>query len=590
MKTSFSNRFPRVGTGLRDRFSGVSGLVLLSVLVLYPLLSLLAQTVFPHLFDVTTSFHPSLAPLIGVFRDTSNLKSIVNSLTIGIAAAVWATVLGTLTAFAVLRAPKSLATVLDIGVWVVMFSPSYVIAEGWLILMQDNGILAQLFGLPSGWSAWFFTRFGLILVMGLRYFPFVHLAMVQAIGNLGAEMTQAGRVLGARRVRIFFRILFPLLTPAWLAGASIAFAEGFGDFGFAVAITPQMQIPLLTYQIYSALYQAPVDYSAAAGLSLLEIAVTAGAIALQFWWMRKRSYTTVSGQAKLHDHGPRRATPLVYISLIITVASFVLPIGSTAVASLWKTWYNGLQPGNWTLQNYAQALQVGGDGLNALLRSLLYSLIVGVATMVIGLFIAYQLTAKKSWLGSIINAVTMSTIAIPGVVLAAGFVFAWNAKWLIPLHLVLYGTSTCLVLAYLAGSIPYAIRLQLGAFAQLSGNLVTAARLLGAGQWRVLWHIVLPLIRTSTLSTFFIAFTGTVFEMAASSLLYPPGEPPFPVEVQSKFNAFEWSQGSALTLLGMAIVLGLYALGRFLSRERKAAPATVPTVTERGQFHASRVS
>ena len=251
-------------------------LLVLFLLIVYPIASLLVQIGLPHLFDMKMSFAPSIKPFIQVFTAKGNLLAVLNSLWIGLLAAVFATILGGITALGSVKAPNWLRPVLNVVVWVVFFTPSYVIAEGWMVLMQDGGILAQLFHLQNGWSAWFFTRFGLVLAMGFRYFPFVHMAMEQAIANVGTEFLNAGRMLGASRALVFRKILVPLLTPALLAGGSIAFAEGFGDFGFAAAITPQTHIPLISYQIYSSLNEAPVNYSAAAGLSLLLILVTGG--------------------------------------------------------------------------------------------------------------------------------------------------------------------------------------------------------------------------------------------------------------------------------------------------------------------------
>ena len=177
--------------------SAAPSLLVLVVLIVYPMGSLLIQIVFPHLFDLNMSFTPSIKPFLQVFTSKDNLMSVVNSFGIGLVAALFAMVLGTLTAFGRAKAPKFLRVVLDGAVWMVFFTPSYIIAEGWIVLMQDGGILAQLFHLQNGWSAWFFTRFGLVLTMGFRYFPFVHMAMEQAIVNVGQEFLNAGRMLGA---------------------------------------------------------------------------------------------------------------------------------------------------------------------------------------------------------------------------------------------------------------------------------------------------------------------------------------------------------------------------------------------------------
>ncbi|WP_169787868.1 ABC transporter permease [Alicyclobacillus ferrooxydans] len=563
MKTSPTNRSRKLSRGWAY---AVPSLLVLCVLVLYPLATLFVQTFLPHLFDVHMSLKPSIEPLIQSFSDKLNYESLVNSFVMGLFASIAATVVGTLTAFGSVRAPSRYQRVLDTLVWVVFFAPSYVIAEGWLQFLQDGGIASQLFGLPNGWAAWFFTKPGLVVLMGLRYFPFVHLAMTPAIKNMGGQFERAARSMGAGKGRVFWRITFPLLAPATLAGASIAFAEGFGDFGFASAIAPTVHIPLLTYQIYSALNQAPVNYAAAGSLSLVLVVVMGAVLWFQMWWLKRRSYTTVSSSTSWNES--TRVVKVQWyttVSFILAGVSVVIPVLSTIATSMWKTGADGIQGANWTLHAYAKVLQTGSDGLASLERSIVYSAVAAVVTMIIALYVSYQLSRRDTLGMRFVNVITMATIAVPGVVLAAGFIFAWNAVWLIPIHLVLYGTSLCLGMAYIAGSLPYAIRLDLGAISQLSPNLMTAAQVLGAKERVVMSRIVLPLIGGTIVSTFFIALTGTMFELPASSLLYPAGEPPFPVEIQQQFNAFNFNVGSAMATIGMLIVFIMYGVGRYVA-------------------------
>jgi len=562
MKTS-ANRLLLQG-GWRQSLASIPQLALLLILIAYPLLALFIQIVLPHLFDYQTNWHISLGPLAQVFADKDNLAAIFNSILFGAAGAILATVLGALTAFGAARAGKKTAAILNTFIWIVFFTPSYIVAQGWVIFMQDGGLASQLFHLPTGWSSWFFSPFGLVLLMGLRYFPYTHFALQQAVRSIGAEMTEAGRMLGGSRWRLFWSVRLPLLTPALLAGASLAFAEGFGDYGLAAAIAPQMQLPLISYQIELAINQAPVNYSAAAALSLITVLVIAAALWLQFWWLKKKSYVTISSAAKVSTQAASTKGWSRSAALLLAVVAVLIPLGATFCASLWKNPINGIAAGNWGWDNYQQALQVGSDGLSSLLRSGGYALSAAIVTATLGLWLAYQMNFRQSAANRFLSALVMSTIAIPGIVLAAGFVFAWNATWLIPLHLVLFGTPLCLAMAYIAGTLPYSIRLQMGAMSQLSPNLTLAARTLGVSERNIVWRIILPLVRETGISTLLITFTGTMFELPASTLLYPPGSPPFPVTIASKFNAFEWAQGSALAILGMVIVLAVYLLGVWL--------------------------
>jgi iron(III) transport system permease protein len=543
-------------------------LILMLVLIVYPLACLLLQSFLPHLFDAKMSLKPSLSAFVEVMTDRFNLIAIFNSFTTGLCAAAVATLFGSITAFAAWKATGRTKKWIDSSVWLVLFTPSYLIGQGWIIFMQHGGIVSQLFGLAPGSTDWFFSRYGLIVVMGFRYFPFVHLAMSQAFVQLGEEYIRAGRLLGAKNSVILRQIVFPLLTPAWLAGASISFAEGFGDFGLAAAITPHAHIPMLTYQIYTALNQAPVNYSAASILALLVMLVTAGALWLQFMWMKKRKYTLVSTHSKplVSKTSARWA---LWVSIFILGFALLLPLGSTLAASMLRTWSRGIAFSNLTFEHYRIIPNFADEGFASMVRSFFYALIAAGSTMIAGLLISYRMTFFQTKLNKMMHHILLSTMAIPGVVLAAGFVFAWNATWLVPIHLVLYGSSICLGLAYIALSLPYSTRLQIGAMSQLSANLVTAAQVLGARNTTVLHVVVYPLVRVMAYSSFFLTFIHTFFELPASVMLFPAGKPPLPIVISTRFNAFDWPGGAALAMEGMLFLLLIYLIGHGLFRLNK---------------------
>lgn len=540
----------------------IAGTCLLLVLIGYPLTCLLLQAIFPNLFAVTPDFKPSLGPLAQVFSDRFTWIAIINSFVMALVGTLLALVLGTITALAADSFGHRGKAVANGLVWLVFFLPSYVVAQGWVIFMQDGGLLASLLNLPNGWSSWFFTRTGIIIVAGFSFFPYVHLSMKEGIKNISPSLVSAARIAGATRSQALFHTVLPLLTPSWLAGGSIVFAEAFADFGITAAITPLSHVPMVPYQIYVAMGQEPVNYSAAAGLSFLVILISSISILLQFHFTRKRSFTTVASDRSPIIHS--RVLAAAFSAVIFI--SVAVPLFSTLAVSFWKVWANGLNPGNWTLSHYIAALAPAGDGMQAMWVSLRYALAASVITMLLGILMAFQFSFERSRLNSLLNVVTMSMIAVPGIVVGASFIFAWNAVWLIPIHLVIYGTPVCLALAYLSTYIPYAIRLEAGSMEQIPLNLLKAARVSGANSAVVLHRIVFPLVAGTAISTFFMTVTKVIFELPAAMLLYPPGEPTFSVAVERYFAAFNWSRGSANAIIGILFVIVIYVLGQLLIR------------------------
>jgi iron(III) transport system permease protein len=57
-----------------------------------------------------------------------------------------------------------------------------------------------------------------------------------------------------------------------------------------------------------------------------------------------------------------------------------------------------------------------------------------------------------------------------------------------------------------------------------------------------------------------LIFTGTIFELPASELLQPPGQPPLAVQITGQYNNFKQGPGTAMTILALVIVIVLALL------------------------------
>jgi len=189
-------------------------------------------------------------------------------------------------------------------------------------------------------------------------------------------------------------------------------------------------------------------------------------------------------------------------------------------------------------------------------------LALGAATVttILGLPIAFIIRRTQLPGRSLLGMFTLVTIAVPGIILACGYIFAWNAPYLEYIGIggangiQFYGTIWLLFCAYIGGNLPYATRLSIGGLEQVGTNLLETARVQGANVFQLMIRIVGPLLRTNLTSIWLLVFTGTMFELAASELLYPPGQPTLPVQIISLFNDFRLGPGMALSMLNIAIV------------------------------------
>jgi iron(III) transport system permease protein len=117
-----------------------------------------------------------------------------------------------------------------------------------------------------------------------------------------------------------------------------------------------------------------------------------------------------------------------------------------------------------------------------------------------------------------------------------------------------YGTLGLLLVAYVAEALPFSARLAGGALAQVGDHLLEAGRMAGATTAQLFRHIVLPVVATALLSTWMLNFTGTLFELPASELLQPAGEPPLSVQIINQYSHYRQGPGTAMTIVAIALV------------------------------------
>ena len=535
--------------------------LILLLFIIYPLFAILLQSVFPNLFAIQASIAPNLSALIEVVKDPQSYLALGNSLWQGAITAILAAILGTFLAILSRRTDLPLRGAMDTLVWIVFFTPSFLIGEAWSLIFIRGGIPDQFFHFSDGFIRWFFSPVGVIFILSLKTFPFVYIAVIAALRWLGSEFEDAARLSGARTLRAWVSINAPLLLPAILAAGLIAFAEAISDFGTAATIAQSANVTLVTYQIYAAINTSPVNFSLASALSLLLFIAIALALLIQAAILRSRSFQIISGRSR-----PARPValgvwkwPAFVFCVVVFVVAIIIPLAACVVLSLIHAFGQGLVASNWTLDNYKTVLTQGSDYLDSLIRT--FWLAVGTATVttIIGLPIAFIIRRTKLPGRGLLSIVTLVTIAVPGIILACGYIFAWNAPYLQYVGLgnngiQFYGTVWLLFAAFIGGSLPYTTRLSIGALDQVGQNMLDTARVQGANLFQILVRIVSPLLRTHLASVWLLVFTGTLFELAAAELLYPPGEPTLPVLITGLFGTFRIGPAMALSMLEVGLI------------------------------------
>ena len=231
-------------------------------------------------------------------------------------------------------------------------------------------------------------------------------------------------------------------------------------------------------------------------------------------------------------------------------------------------WYHSIFPQSLTLRHYSDAL---GHELTvpSIANSLKYASISTLLDLVIGIAIAYVIVRSKIPGRSILDALSMLPLAVPGLVLAFGYLAMTREGQ--PFHFLLpNGNPTLiLVIAYAVRRLPYVVRSAVAGFQQTSIDLEEAAQNLGATPLRTLKKITIPLITANLIAGGLLAFAFAMLEVS-DSLILAQQQPHYPITkaIYTLFGALGnghflasalgvWSMVFlAITIMGASIALG----------------------------------
>ena len=253
----------------------LSVIAYMGVLILAPILALIEgawQNGFPAI--LTALVDPALR------------QSLLVSLQIALGVVAIQAVLGTLTAWVIVR-HNFLGRALLNGLIDIPFAISPVVVGYMLLLLFGrNGLLGPLMDRFDLQVA--FALPGMFLATLFVSLPFMIREMVPVIENLDRQQEHAAATLGAGRWTIFRRITLPPLRNALIYGMTLTLARALGEFGAVLVIGGGVQgrTETTTLYIFRALdeRQYVEAYTAAILLGLFSISIVYIAD-----WLRHRS-------------------------------------------------------------------------------------------------------------------------------------------------------------------------------------------------------------------------------------------------------------------------------------------------------------
>jgi sulfate transport system permease protein len=158
-------------------------------------------------------------------------------------------------------------------------------------IFQPSGFLGKLLLDNLGIQV-AFKPMGIVVALIFISIPFVVRTIEPVLLEFDSSMEEAAASMGASRLQIFMKIIFPNIFPALLTGFALSFARGVGEYGSVIFIAGNLPyiseiVPLL---IVTKLEQYDLEGATAIALTMLVISfLLLFVINLLQLWARKRS-------------------------------------------------------------------------------------------------------------------------------------------------------------------------------------------------------------------------------------------------------------------------------------------------------------
>ena len=193
-----------------------------------------------------------------------------DTLYLGVQVTLLCLLLGYALAWAYVRSPAALQSVLMLIIVMPLLTSVVVRTFAWVVILGRQGIVNSAF-LDLGWieapMKLLYTRGGLVTALANVQLPLMVLPLITALQKLDPNLEDASAALGASAFRTFFRITLPLSLPGIVAGCLLTFAAAITAFISQTLIGggQMLFMPMYIYQQASTLQNWPF----AAAISLV---------------------------------------------------------------------------------------------------------------------------------------------------------------------------------------------------------------------------------------------------------------------------------------------------------------------------------
>ncbi len=517
--------------------------ITLSVTTIAPIISILADTVKVHpgsVDSVATGLTSGYTLFnwkdlfTGALRKANLWNPLKNTLLLSAFSCLGAIFYGGIFAYLVTRTNLKFKKYLSAIFIFPYIMPQWTLAVVWQnvfnsneITGASNGLLVTLLNIkmPLWWCKGLFPC---VVVLSMHYAAFAYILIGGIFRNMDANLEEAATILNTPKLKTFFRVTLPMVTPAVMSTILLVFGSAMGSYPvphyLGLTTLSTKYVSMNVNRIGEASILAVIMMLFGVAILLVNQAGTSG----------RKSYTTVtgkSGQSSEIDLGKVGKYAVAILFVVLTIMTSIFPILSFATETFLPNPgdYSFLTTGDWsnlttkwwlTAENVTENGMYGQYGIlynatikNAFKGTLVVAACCALFAGTIGMLVGYSVSKNRrsKWAGYV-NSMAFLPYLLPSLAVGVSF-FIFGSS------LGIYNTYLLLILAGVVKYIPFASRSSLNSMLQLSGEIEEAAIIQNIPWHKRMTRIIIPIQKASIISGYMLPFMTSLRELTLFMLL-----------------------------------------------------------------------
>lgn len=463
-----------------------------------------------------------------------------NSVSVSIVPSLFAIILGVPMAYLMTRYNVWGKKVWHVLAILSLMSPPFLGAYAWIMMFGRAGSVTT-FLKQFGISIPTIYGFGGIsTVLTLKLYPYIYMYTSGAMESIDSSLEECAENLGSGKLRRFFTVTMPVVTPSITAGALVVFMSALADFGTPMLLGGQdfRTLPVLIYNEY--LSEIGGNGNLASAISIIIVIITLVMLVVQKTYVGRRNYimSALRPPKVVEVHGFKRFLVTLPVFLV-TFVSF-LPQIVVCASSFQHTNYSSFT-GGFTFENYQN---LGSRLWSTMRNTFTYSLTAMVFIVVIGILMSYVIVRKKGKTGGILDMLLMAPYVIPGSVLGLCYIVTFNVK-----PLVLTGTAAIIIISYIIRKLPYTVRSASAFLMQMDPSVEEASINLGVPPMRTFWKVTARLMLPGVFSGAILSWVTCINELSCSIMLSSGKNNTLTIEAYTNIVRNSVGSGAALSAI-----------------------------------------